>query len=252
MQNIDLVDSGLIVATLALVQSVFGIGLLILGTPTLLLLGMPFEQALWVLLPASLTISTLQLVCDRGLNAQDLRRFVIFAIPPLAVGLLIALKGRFIFKVEAAVGLLLVVGAVLRLSRIARKAMASWFSRHELAALGGIGLVHGLTNMGGSLLSLYASIRHSSKWEIRQHIALGYATFAATQLILLSVLSTQTVRFATMFTYMLIAGLVFLTAGRFAFQKLESGRYNVYFSVFEISCGSSLIVKSAYLRLLSI
>ncbi len=48
------------VLVLAVVQSVFGVGLLVFGTPTLLLLGYPFDQVLAYLLPCSILISALQ------------------------------------------------------------------------------------------------------------------------------------------------------------------------------------------------
>ena len=49
-----------VVVVFATVQSLFGVGLLVFGTPTLLLLGYSFESTIAVLLPASITISFLQ------------------------------------------------------------------------------------------------------------------------------------------------------------------------------------------------
>ena len=42
----------LIISVLSIVQSLFGIGLLVFGTPTLLLMGYPFPNTLAILLPA--------------------------------------------------------------------------------------------------------------------------------------------------------------------------------------------------------
>ena len=49
-----------IVLIFSIVQSIFGVGLLLFGTPTLLLLGVGYEQVLWILLPSSITISLYQ------------------------------------------------------------------------------------------------------------------------------------------------------------------------------------------------
>ena len=49
-----------IVAALSVIQSIFGMGVLIFGTPTLLLLGYDFITAIGILVPASFTISLLQ------------------------------------------------------------------------------------------------------------------------------------------------------------------------------------------------
>jgi hypothetical protein len=115
------------------------------------------------------------------------------------------------------------------------------FERHESGALAGIGLVHGLTNMGGGLLSLYASIRHEGKYEIRQIIALGYATFALSQLAVLSATTPNPPRILDPALFALIAGITFVVIGRFTFKRVSTSRYNVLFSIFEIGCGSVLI-----------
>ena len=49
-----------VIAVLSVVQSVFGMGVLIFGTPTLLLLGYDFTEAICMLVPASFVISLLQ------------------------------------------------------------------------------------------------------------------------------------------------------------------------------------------------
>jgi uncharacterized protein len=56
-----------LVLVLAAIQSVYGVGLLVFGTPVLLLLGLPFPEVLAYLLPCSIAISTLQ-VADGGLS----------------------------------------------------------------------------------------------------------------------------------------------------------------------------------------
>ena len=52
----------LVVGLTASVQSMFGVGVLLFGTPALLILGHPFATALGILLPVSLTINILQVV----------------------------------------------------------------------------------------------------------------------------------------------------------------------------------------------
>jgi len=50
------------IVVFAALQSVFGIGILFFGTPTLILLGYPFVETLAVVLPASIAVSLLQVV----------------------------------------------------------------------------------------------------------------------------------------------------------------------------------------------
>jgi hypothetical protein len=239
---------GIIIAVLSIVQTVFGVGLLLLGTPTLLLLGVPFQKALWILLPASLAISSWQLGFDKGLKLSALREFAIWAVPTLIIGLLVVLTAGLTIKADLAVGALLIIGAVLRLSLPIRRSLLRWLQRHDSSALSGIGLVHGLTNMGGGLLSLYSSVRHTGKLDIRQHIALGYALFAFTQLLVLAMTSTTDFSMSFIYVSVGVASCSYLTVGRLTFSRLSSADYNVLFSLFEIGCGSTLIVR----RLLAI
>lgn len=241
--NTDLVTLVSILAVLSVVQSVFGIGLLLLGTPTLLLVGLSFQEILWILLPASLAVSTMQLAFDGRIGLCSLRSFAVWAVPPLILGLLIALGAQTKLKVDLAVGALLLVGATIRLSTTVRSYLMRQFERHEWGALAGIGLVHGLTNMGGGLLSLYASIRHDGKYQIRQLIALGYATFALSQLAVLGVTTHSPPPMADTILYAALAGFTFVLVGRSAFNRVSSTRYNVLFSVFEIGCGVVLITR---------
>ena len=52
----------IIVTFLALIQSIFGVGILLLGTPILLLLNMEFISVLYLLLPISLCVNLIQIV----------------------------------------------------------------------------------------------------------------------------------------------------------------------------------------------
>jgi hypothetical protein len=63
-----------IVVVLAAVQSVFGVGLLVFGTPLLLLMDLQFPTVLAYLLPCSLTISAMQVISSGGLTLEPIRR----------------------------------------------------------------------------------------------------------------------------------------------------------------------------------
>jgi len=67
------IDILLTVVSTSVIQSVFGVGVLLFGTPLLLLLGYEFVDALGVLLPVSIAISTLQV-----LRHYKRRRYRIF------------------------------------------------------------------------------------------------------------------------------------------------------------------------------
>ena len=72
----------LTIIIISVVQSIFGVGVLLFGTPLLLLYGYEFDNTLSILLPISLTISLFQIIKD--FNSIDFifyRKFLIYSIP---------------------------------------------------------------------------------------------------------------------------------------------------------------------------
>ena len=55
-----------VVILCALCQSVVGVGLVMIGLPTLILSGYPFDHALSICLPGSLIINLFQVFAERG------------------------------------------------------------------------------------------------------------------------------------------------------------------------------------------
>jgi hypothetical protein len=231
------------IAALAAVQSVFGVGLLIFGTPVLLFIGAGFDAVLSTLLPASLTVSVLQIVCDGRPAGLQIRGFFIYMLPALGAGLLVALVSRAP-GIDIVICGLLIFAALLRVSPRHRQmlmALARRFSRTMLVC---IGLVHGLTNMGGSLLEVYVSSRESEKLNIRQGIACGYALLAASQLIVLALAGRLQLSLATGAS-VLVAGGVFLSVGRRSFSPIRQAQYTAMVSALMVLAAISLMAKRA-------
>lgn len=175
-----------LVLVLAAVQSVFGVGLLVFGTPTLLLLGLPFPEVLAYLLPCSIMISTLQVV-DGGLGLEPVRRkLLVFTAPAVLLGtflVLVVLKSRI--DMRQIVGAMLVVTAALRLLGPLRQRMQSIVRARLSPLLVLLGLIHGVSNLGGGILTLIISSVYNDKHSVRKHIAFGYGMMALIQIAVL-------------------------------------------------------------------
>ncbi len=230
-----------LVAGLAVLQSVIGVGVLIFGTPALLLAGFGFEQVLGILLPASLTISYLQLVLDRGLSMADFKAFALLLVPTAAVGIATALTVS-IPKIDLVISALLVVTAFFRMSERRRVYLVRVAQRHGKAMLASIGLLHGMTNMGGSLLEAYVSSLHTQKLQLRQNIALGYAMLATVQLAAMASMGRLHLSPANLLTAC-VAGFVFLAVGRHCFATVSEQRYRALVSVIMVCAAAALVAK---------
>ena len=91
-QHVSAFALAALIVALATVQSLFGVGLLVFGTPTLLLLGLPFDRVLLLLLPCSITVSALQVATSGGLTLDPFRRqFLTFTTPTLIIATGVAL-----------------------------------------------------------------------------------------------------------------------------------------------------------------
>lgn len=171
----------------SLIQSIFGVGLLIFGTPSLLLMGIPFSTALLYLVPSSLVISFCQVwggYREGERFPKETQAFLKCSLPFVLIGLLIVLAFEGNFNIKPAVGFLLLLSALFRLVKPLHVAMTEFVRKQTNGYLAVMGLVHGLSNMGGGLLTILANTLYSNKRTIRFAIAGGYLVFAIMQLIL--------------------------------------------------------------------
>lgn len=231
-----------LVIGLALIQSLFGVGLLVMGTPILLLLDTPYVDALWTLLPCSVTVSALQLAVDRGVSRDEVRQTFVIAVPTLVVGMLAAQVYGTPLRFEVLIAAMLVFAAILRVSSVAATRVRGFATRHQSTLLGGIGVIHGMTNMGGTLLLQLAAARRKDKLGVRQYTALGYVIMAGMQLITLLATSGNGFRPQTL-GLAACAGATFLVVGRRSFAHLGHRAYNTLLASFMLVIAAVLVLK---------
>lgn len=208
-----------VVVVFSVVQSVFGVGLLVFGTPTLLLLGFPFAEVLIYLLPCSLVISSLQIL-GSGLTLEPIRkRFLLTTAPATVVGAVIVLAvldGTL--RIRVLVGAMLLLTALIRLLEPARDRMGELISRQQNALFTLLGLLHGLTNLGGGVLTLIVSSLYQRKEDVRRHVAFAYALMAGVQLCTLLATTALHARLGLVLALPVLAGLTFALLGQRAFR----------------------------------
>jgi hypothetical protein len=208
----------LIVAGCALLQSIFGVGLLVFGTPLLLLLGVPFPTILIDLLPCSMAINLLQVLSAPQEPSRFRRDVLVFCLPAVALGLSLTLGLGVKLNLRPLVGgmLLLTVGL-----RLFGQRLGWWRALQRRSAaplLVAIGFLHGLTNLGGGPLTAVVSSRFSDKREVRSHIAFGYLLMAAAQLVVLALSRAAHPTIAQIYLPA-IAVAVYLLVGNRLFQS---------------------------------
>mgnify|MGYP001327831359 CR=1 FL=1 len=218
-----------------LFQSIFGIGLLVFGTPTYLLLGHSFAESLSVLVPVSITISFYQIFFSKE-NISDFKfDFFKFCIPSLIIFLFVALLFFKNDNIKILMSLIMIFLATLNIFN--KEKINNYFKKifknYKKLFFILIGAIHGTTNLGGGFLSLLAThIFFGNKNKIRKCIAYGYFIMGIFQCVVL-ILSNNFI-FKNILIYYVILTFFLYSLGKKIFERLNLKIFNktLYFAIF--------------------
>ena len=176
----------LIIVLLSIFQSVFGIGLLIIGTPTFLLLGYNFFDVLNILLPFSITISLLQVIYSKEIDSGFNKKILLYCIPSLILALSILVKYENSIDFILLISFTIIFFSILNLSKFKNIIFNDSNERINISLVI-LGLIHGFTNLGGSFFTLICANINKQKKLIRHNIANGYLILGAVQLLFINI-----------------------------------------------------------------
>jgi len=218
------------IALFAALQSVFGIGILFLGTPTLLILGYPFADTLSIVLPASIAVSLLQVLRGSLPPSKWVGKFALWCLLPVGVMLVVGLSTGLDIKLELFVAVMLFAYVVIRLIPNSTRFLQDNVRQYPRVWLVLIGIVHGLSNLGGGLLAIFAANTFQDKKLIRNRIAFCYLCFATIQMCVLAVM-TPDVMHLGQFAYAALAGIIFIVIERHVFESITSPVFDRVFTI---------------------
>lgn len=177
----------LLILILSIVQSLFGVGLLLFGTPLLLLMGLEYTEALLYLLPASAALSWSQVrdMRHEKLSGGYRKYFFLICLPMLVTGMLLATRLDLKFEIRVFVTVMLIIAFIVRTSVKTREKLQGLMKKHLMTALGSMGIIHGLSNMGGSILTPLVSSLYQDKKKVLAGISFDYAFMATLQIMIL-------------------------------------------------------------------
>ena len=236
-------DILIIIIVTSFIQSLFGVGVLLFGTPLLLLVGYGFIEAVVVLLPISLAINFIQIAKDhRKIELDFYKKIILYTIPFIIIFLFVVTKIEV--SIGLVIGLFLLFVAIKDYSPRVDKVIKFSF-KYEKVYFIVMGVVHGLTNLGGSLLTAIAHSKGFEKDITRATIALSYATFAVFQIITLLIAGYHIdLSFSGVGIYLITGIIVFLLTEKLIYMDIRNESYAKYFAVFLFISGAVLFVKS--------
>ena len=195
----------LIILVSMLTQLLFGVGVLLWGTPSLILLGYEFTTALSLLLPISLGISGLQVGQNfQHISKKELWSFIKLSLPLVVLGLIFVMTSDI--EVEWFVFAALGVGGLLRLNIF--KTLSDRVVNFKDFMLPLIGIVHGISNLGGALLVMWVSQTDKTKLGLRSTVAACYLLLAFFQIVTLMVYNDELTVFVSCFVFGILAYVI--------------------------------------------
>ena len=230
-----------IIAVFSIVQSIFGVGLLLFGTPTLLLLEYSYSETLWLLLPCSVTISLIQVVNDYKL-IEAKKKAIYLVIPTLVLSLALTVTYADGINITRIVGILLLLIGIIKFSSKLQALLGSMVKKQIQVYYIIIGVVHGVSNMGGGPLSILMSTIYSKKEIIRANVAFIYLILAIFQLAVLSIISNTSLKSEVMLLIPIsLASYVFTS--KFISSKVDDKKYTFILNMMVLVYGMLAVLK---------
>jgi len=222
-------------------QSCLGVGLLLFGTPTLIILGYSYVETLWIILPSSIVISLTQVLFDRDL-IQAKKSIFLLTVPALTIGLIIILLSGDLVNVSKIVGIGLLIVASIRQSKVLNAYLSNNISSRTSIYLIFTGLIHGLSNMGGGPLSVLMSSLHNSKSVIRVNIAYVYLFFGISQIIILTIFQLKVFE-VNYLVFPIVAIMSYFFIGKPLSNYIDDNKYQSFITIMVFIYGFLALIE---------
>ena len=178
----------LIIFILIILQSIVGVGVLVIGTPVLLILNFDLIKIMSMLLPISIMTSLLNLtyfkIYKKKLKIKIKKNlkplFISICLPSIIVGLVLLKELNQIINIKYLVCFVIIASFIIVNTK-------NYFLKENYKFksffLFLTGIIHGMTNSGGSLLSLFFTYSMDKNMS-RYHITYFYFFLALFQYII--------------------------------------------------------------------
>lgn len=237
----------LIISVLSVFQSIFGVGLLLFGTPLFLILGYDFLNSLNILIPISIMISFLQIKSANIYFKENnfIKKFNIISVPSLLIALIFFINKYENLNINLIISLIIILFSLMNIllgKKLIKKKNNKTFDSLIFLM---IGCVHGMTNLGGSLLALASARMNSTKEQVRYCIAYGYLVMGVFQLIFINLFTN--VKLSIFKLSYLIIPIMIYKISQVLFKNLSNIRYNLIINLIAFSFGIFILIK--YIKL---
>jgi uncharacterized membrane protein YfcA len=222
------IDIFLIILLVAVLQSIFGVGVLLVGTPILMLVGYSYFEVLSFTLPTSLVISISQVSrYYKDINFILLKKALVFAIPIIPIGMIIAAYLGSIIGII--MGLFLFLTSFSYFVKFILPVNASNTQLSIILFL--MGLIQGSTSLGGGILPSIVNQKCSLKEQKLATTAAIYILFQLTQISFI-IVKKYPINFSKSGICVIIGFVAYEVIGKKLFRSIKSEGYTVHLRTF--------------------
>ena len=243
-----------LIIILIILQSIVGIGVLVVGTPLLLLLNYEIIEIISFLLPISILTSFINFFIIKLLNKNKLRFyldsnikffFFIYCLPGIFLGIYFIKNFQAYFNFELLVASIILISLLIKFKyENLFKNLSDFYSKIILTL---IGVIHGLSNSGGTLLSLFLiSNSEDKKNQLRYKITFYYFFLALLQYLIFSYIFQQ---FISLNQIIYILPLIFISSmlGNFLCKIIDQSFFIKIIQFIAFLSSVILIIKNFFL-----
>lgn len=227
---------------LIILQSIAGVGILLIGTPLLLIFKLDIISILSILLPISILTSSTNLIyfkfnkekLDLKLDKDTTKKFFTICVPSIFIGLFFLKQFKDLINFNYLVSFVIFSSILLVNSK---KFFNEINNKIRIFFLFIIGLIHGLSNSGGSLLSLFL-LYFKNKNQSRFNITFFYFFLASFQYLMFLLIFNQKIYFQNIFLIPIL-----ILAGTFIGNYLSTFvREKIYKNLINILCFFTCVI----------
>jgi len=195
------------------------------------------------LLPISLLINLSQIAKDhKSVDIAFYKKIIVYTIPFIVIFL--AVLNEIKINIGLLIGVLLLLVAAKDFSTRVNN-LVNLVVRHERPYFILMGIVHGLTNLGGPLLTVAVHSKGYEKRTTRATVAASYATFATFQIVTLFFSNFDLdIKLSTIALSMSVGLTMFIVTEKVVYANIDAENYRRLFAAFIFISGALLFVKS--------
>lgn len=218
-----------VVLLFSVIQSIIGVGVLLFGTPTLLLMGYSYHETLYLILPSSILISLLQAIRSYKL-IEGAEYTYMFTLPMVFIGLLLVTLVYDDINIKYIIGVMLILISLIRGFPFVRHQLRRFIHKNIVFYNVIMGGVHGISNMGGGMLVVLMSTIHDKREVVLVNVAYTYLLFGVIQMITLMFFSQESINIYAI-PIAAISVVVYMLANKFLTRVISDTKFDVLTTV---------------------